>query len=172
MKTLKESILNSTENILKNGDNHFGLNSFPSKKDFKSHSILKGSRCTWLFPAFKDIYEKELKAYLNKGIGLSWILPQYDEITGISVHIKKVDQPSDELTLTVGMYHIFVYLEGIQRGSMTKIGVIIKDIEGERPTLAKAKEAAYEFLCQIRDDEKFFKKVLKHITDTPYKWII
>lgn len=160
MKTLKESILNSTENILKNGDNHFGLNSFPSKNDFKSHSMLKGSRCTWLFPAFKDIYEKELKAYLNKGIGISWVLPKYDEITGISVHVTKHGE---------GIFGIDVYLEGINRGPMTKIGVIIKDIRGERPTLAKAKEAAYEFLCKIRDDVNFFKKVLKHITDKPYE---
>lgn len=177
MKTLKESLLNSTDKTLQAGDEYFGINTFPSKKDFKSHPILKGSRCTWYFPALKDIYEKELKAYLNKGTGLSWqdrrlswILSQYNEITGISVHVKKVDQPSDEFT--VGMYHIFVYLEGIKRGSMTKIGVIIKDIEGERTTLAKAKEAGYEFLCQIKDDKNFFKKVLKHITDTPYKWII
>lgn len=169
MKTLRESILTDMNTTIDKGSEYMGLN-FPSKKDFKSHPILKGSRCTWYFPALKDIYEKELKAYLNKGIGLSWILSQYDEITGISVHVKKVDQPLDEFT--VGMYHIFVYLEGIKRGSMTKIGVIIKDIEGERTTLAKAKEAGYEFLCQIKDDENFFKKVLKHITDTPYKWII
>jgi hypothetical protein len=163
MKSLRESILKNAEDTLNAGDDYFGLNSFPKKKDFKSHSVMKGSRCTWLCPAFKDIYEKELKAYLNKGIGQSWILPQYDEITGISVHIAKHSE---------GIFGIGVYLEGINRGTMTKIGVIIKDIDGERPTLAKAKEAGYEFLCQIRDDADFFKTVLKHITNTPYKWII
>jgi hypothetical protein len=55
---------------------------------------------------------------------------------------------------------------------MTKIGGVIKDISGERETLAKAKDAAYEFLCLIKDDEKFFKDVLKHITTTAYKWVI
>ena len=170
MKSLRESILDNAEDTLNAGDDYFGLNNFPSKKDFKSHSILKGSRCTWLFPGFKDIYEKELKAYLNKGLGQSWILSQYDDITGISVHVTKINRPTDEFT--VGMYHIFVYLEGIQRGSFTKIGIIIKDIDGERQTLAKAKEAGYEFLCQIRDDADFFKTVLKHITNTPYKWNI
>lgn len=163
MKSLKESLLNNTENTLKTGDDYFGINSFPKKKDFKSHSLMKGSRCTWLCPAFKDIYEKELKEYLNKGIGQSWLLPQYDEITGISVHVAKQGD---------GIFGIGVFLEGINRGTMTKIGVVIKDINGERETLAKAKDAAYEFLCLIRDDEKFFKDVLKHITNTSYKWII
>ena len=169
MKSLRESLLDEIDNTMKKGDDYMGAD-FPTKKDFKSHPILKGSRCTWIFPGFKDIYEKELKEYISKSISLPWLLPQYDEITGISVHIKKVDQQSEDFT--VGMYHIFVYLEGIKRGSMTKIGVIIKDIEGERPTLAKAKEAGYEFLCNIRDDADFFKKVLKHITNTSYKWII
>lgn len=168
MKTLKESILDDIDNIMKKGDDYMGSD-FPTKKDFKRHSILKGSRCTWIFPGFKDIYEKELKEYINKSISLSWLSSQYDEITGISVHVTQVAQPNE---LTVGMYHIFVYLEGIKRGSMTKIGVIIKDIQGERTTLAKAKEAGYEFLCNIRDDVDFFKKVLKHITNTTYKWII
>jgi hypothetical protein len=163
MKTLKESLLDNTENTLKTGDDYLGITSFPKKKDFKSHSVMKGSRCTWLCPAFKDIYEKELKEYLNKAVGQSWLLPQYDEITGISVHVAKQGE---------GIFNIGVFLEGINRGTMTKIGVVIKDINGERETLAKAKDAAYEFLCLIRDDEKFFKDVLKHITNTPYKWII
>ena len=160
MKTLKESLLNSTDKTLQAGDEHFGINTFPSKKDFKRHNMLKGYRCTWIWPAFKDIYEKELKAYLNKGIGMSWLLPKYDEITGISVHVTKHGE---------GIFSIEVYLEGIDRGHFTEIGTVIKDIRGERPTLAKAKDAAYEFLCQIKDDVNFFKKVLKHITDTPHK---
>lgn len=163
MRSLKESLLDNTENTLKAGDDYLGINSFPKKKDFKSHSVMKGSRCTWLCPAFKDIYEKELKEYLNKAVGQSWLLPQYDEITGISVHAAKHGE---------GIFGIGVFLEGINRGTMTKIGVVIKDISGERETLAKAKDAAYEFLCLIRDDEKFFKDVLKHITTTAYKWVI
>ena len=162
MRTLKESILGDMNTTIDKGSEYMGLN-FPSKKDFKSHPILKGSRCTWHFPALKDIYEKELKAYLNKGIGLSWVLSKYDEITGISVHVTKHGE---------GIFSIDVYLEGINRGPMTKIGVIIRDIRGERPTFAKAKEAAYEFLCQIRDDVNFFKKILKHITDRPYECTI
>jgi hypothetical protein len=163
MRSLKESLLDNTENTLKAGDDYLGINSFPKKKDFKSHSVMKGSRCTWLCPAFKNIYEKELKEYLNKAVGQSWLLPQYDEITGISVHVAKHGE---------GIFGIGVFLEGINRGTMTKIGVVIKDISGERETLAKAKDAAYEFLCLIKDDEKFFKDVLKHITTTAYKWVI
>lgn len=162
MKTLKESILDDINNTLKAGDDYLGINSFPKKTDFKSHSIMKGSRCTWLCPAFKDIYEKELKAYLNKCVGQSWLLSQYNEITGISVHVVKHGE---------GIFGIGVFLEGINRGTMTKIGVVIKDINGERETLAKAKDAAYEFLCRIRDDENFFKDVLKHITNTSSRFV-
>lgn len=168
MKTLYESILNDTETTIQKGDAYFGSNTFPTKKDFKSHPILKGSRCAWLFPGFKIIYEKELKNYLSNAIGQSNWLKQYDEITGISVHVKK--EPA--AILDTGEFHIYVYLEGIKRGSLTAIGVIIKDIEGERNTLAKAKDAAYDFLCKIKDDENFFKNVLKKITGASFKWVI
>lgn len=162
MKTLKESLLNSTNNTLQAGDEHFGKNTFPSKKDFKRHHMLKGYRCTWLFPAFKDIYEKELKAYLGSSTLTSWVLPKYDEITGISVHVQKLADKE---------FRIDVYLEGINRGQFTEIGLILPHLFGERDTMAKAKDAAYEFLCNIKDNEQFFKEALKH-GENRLKWII
>lgn len=166
MKTLKESLLNSTDNTLQAGDDYFGINTFPSKKDFKRNSIMKGYRCTWICPAIKDIYENELKSYLRNSIRSSsissWILQKYDEINGISVHVQKA---ADKI------FRIEVYLEGIDRGSLTDAGVIMMHIFGERDTMAKAKDAAYEFLCKIKDNEQFFKEVLKH-GENKLKWII
>ena len=162
MKTLKESLLNTTDKTLQAGDEHFGKNTFPSKKDFKRHNMLKGYRCTWIFPAFKDIYEKELKAYLGSSTLVSCVLPKYDEITGISVHVQKI---ADKV------YRIDVYLEGINRGQFTEIGLILPHIFGERDTMTKAKEAAYEFLCKIKDNDQFFKEALKH-GENKLKWII
>lgn len=170
MKTLYEGILADMDSTMNIGDSYIGLNNFPKKTDFKINPVLKGVRCTWLFPAFKNIYEKELKEYFEKSIGQSWLLQKYDEITGISVHIQKVTLNKTELS--TGDFRIYVYIEGIERGSLTIVGTIIKDIEGERPTLAKAKEAAYNFLCQIRDDENFFKNILKNIVKIKNKYII
>lgn len=170
MKTLYEGILADMDSTMNSGDSYIGLNSFPKKTDFKKNEYLKGVRCTWLFPAFKNIYEKELKAYFDSSIGQSYLLPRYDEITGISVHIQKVTSNKSELS--TGDFKIYVYIEGISRGSLTVVGTIIKDIEGERPTLVKAKEAAYNFLCQVRDDENFFKNILKNIVKTKNKYII
>lgn len=162
MKTLKESLLNSTDKTLQTGDEHLGINTFPSKKDFKRHNMLKGYRCIWICPAFKDIYEKELKSYLGSSNISSWVLSKYDEITGISVHVQKI---------TDKVYRIDVYLEGINRGTFTEIGLILPRVFGERDTMTKAKDAAYEFLCNIKDNEHFFKECLKHC-ENKLKWII
>ena len=162
MKSLKESLLKNVENTISAGNDYMGLSTFPSKKDFKRHNMLKGYRCAWICPAFKDIYEKELKSYLGSSTILSWVLPKYDEITGISVHVQKI---ADKV------YRIDVYLEGVNRGNFTEIGLILPHVFGERDTMAKAKEAAYEFLCKIKDNEQFFKEVLKH-GENKLKWII
>jgi hypothetical protein len=37
--------------------------------------------------------------------------------------------------------------------------------------MAKAKDAAYEFLCNIKDNEQLFKEALKH-GENKLKWII
>lgn len=151
MKTLKESLLKSTVTTMQDGDDYIGLSTFPAKTDFKRHPMLKGYRCTWLFPAIKVIYEKELKSYLASLSFFKWILPKFDEIKGISVHVKKDGDKK---------YGIEVYLEGIERGQFTDIGTILPHVFGYRDSIAKAKEAAYEFLCNIKNDEKFFKNVL------------
>lgn len=151
MKSLKESLFKAAAATMQDGDDYMGLSTFPAKTDFIRHSSLKGYRCTWLFPAIKNIYEKELKSYLASSRISNWILPKFNEIQGISVHVKKDGDKK---------YGIEVYLEGIDRGQFTDIGTILPHIFGYRDSIAKAKDAAYEFLCKIKNDEKFFKNVL------------
>lgn len=151
MKTLKESLLSDINDVLKSGDDYTGNNTFPKKTDFKKNALIKGVRCTWLFPGFKDIYRDELLSYFKSSTILNWISKQYDEIKGISVHVKK---DADR------MYSIEVYLEGVSRGSFTEAGILLPHIFGNRITLAQAKDAAYKFLCNIKNDEDIFKDVL------------
>ena len=151
MKTLKESLLSDIDTVLKLGDDYTGNNTFPKKTDFKKNALMKGSRYMWIFSAFKDIYRDELLSYFKSSTRLNWVLKQYDEIKGISVHVKKDAN---------NVYSIEVYLEGVSRGSFTEAGILLPHIRGTRITLAQAKDAAYKFLCNIKNNEDIFKDAL------------